>query len=178
MATRTRLNITLHVHCLCYCYSHGRFRLYTYETAATDDSCVHPVNMDAWIWTVGGNGIDMGTGVSGKKSLCQCQFVPYISHTNWPGIRWEKPASSILRYSLANYGFHNKWNARGWPSAVDSHLFWWRLTKPITRQNRIFYRVSFAFWLLRKSSFRYVSGALLSTSIRKGAVVLFSVSTA
>jgi hypothetical protein len=50
-----------------------------------------------------------------KKSLCHCQFGHYNPHTNWLGIGWDKPASSILRYSMANYGFHNKWNSRGWP---------------------------------------------------------------
>jgi hypothetical protein len=47
---------------------------------------------------------------------------------------------------MANYGFHNKWNSRGRQSNVDSYLFWWRLTKPITRQNRTFYRVWFVFF--------------------------------
>jgi len=67
MAMRTRLNITLHVHCLCYCYSYGRVRLCTCEIEATDDFFVHHVNMDAWIWTVGGKRMDMGTRVPGKK---------------------------------------------------------------------------------------------------------------
>ena len=65
--------------------------------------------------------------------VCPLQF-PY----ELVGIRWEKPASRILRCSTVNYGFHNKWNSRGRPSGVDSRLFWWRLAEPITRQNRAF----------------------------------------
>ena len=56
-----------------------------------------------------------------------------------------KLVSSILRTSMANYGFHNKWNSRGRLFELDSHLFLCLLTKPITRQNRTLERVCFFF---------------------------------